>query len=380
MLTIKTKEEFDKIIEMIKANVNHYETYLTEVHYKLFLANKKVVDIDYLKECIPHLLGIDMDYLRSTNLYREKSAYDLMKNFLNNNYTLYSRLLDNSGRVFSDYVVTKNESFKDNLKIVVSDIDCIVEYKKDRVYGLDIIECSCDYYILQKRSETNVILLLGLVKKGNVYVPQTSQRLDLTLSKDQESLKKILFHQHITFCNNLRYSNNYDMDSKCFFLDIQSKSNKLLALNRYGMQYSSFLSVDGDYAFILKKLNEANINETRMKALLQDITAMISTGDVIDVDSLGEDVDDDIKGLVSSYNNSRVIETSSFKYSELLEEYNKLKNEVEKLRIQNEELQSCKATQAETIESLKSENKDYKETHNKIFTLLQNANGGGLSK
>ena len=68
MLTIQTKEEFDTIIDKIRVNVELYEKCLTEVQYKIFLANKKVIDINYDKECIPHILGIDMDFLRNLNI------------------------------------------------------------------------------------------------------------------------------------------------------------------------------------------------------------------------------------------------------------------------------------------------------------------------
>ena len=74
MLTIQTKEEFDTIIDKIRVNVELYEKCLTEVQYKIFLANKKVIDINYDKECIPHILGIDMDFLRNLNIYRENQV------------------------------------------------------------------------------------------------------------------------------------------------------------------------------------------------------------------------------------------------------------------------------------------------------------------
>lgn len=376
MLTIRTKEDFDKIVDMIRANVKYYESYITEVQYKLFLANKKVIDINYPKECIPHLLGLDIDYIRSLNLYRETNAYELMKTFLDDSYTVYSKLTDLS-KLFSDYVIEKNQSFGANLKIVLGDIECVVDYKKDRVYGLDTLECPCEYYILHKASNmpNNILLVLGLVRNGNIYVPRTSQKLDLTLPKDKETLKMILYHQNLTFINALNYSNNYDVDSKNFRLDIQSKSDVLLSLNRYALQNASTVAVDGDYSFVLKKLNEANINQIRMKTLLQDITALISTGDTIDIDSLDEDVDYDIKNLVKAYNNSRVIETSTFKYSELLDEYNKLKKEVENLKLQNEQLNTISNNQAKAIEQLEDENDVYKETHEKILELLKNTNG-----
>lgn len=73
VLVLKTKEEFDNIVELIRKNVEQYENYMTEVRYKLYLANKKVLDIYYEKDSIPHLLGVNLDFIRSLNCYREKA-------------------------------------------------------------------------------------------------------------------------------------------------------------------------------------------------------------------------------------------------------------------------------------------------------------------
>lgn len=379
MLVVKTKEEFDNIISQIRFNVERYERYLKEVQYKLYLANKKAIDISYQKDSIPHLLGIDLDFLRGLNCYREKSAYELMTAFLDDSYRAYVKL-DDLGRVFSDYVFEKNEIFRENLKIVLTDIDCVVEYKKERVYGLETPELPCEYYILQKRSDlpSDIILLIGLIKRDNSFVIQTNQKLDLTIPKDQESLRLILFQQNITFVNALRYSNSYDTDPKNFYLDLQSKNDKLLVLNRYSNQYNSTIVVDGDYGYLLKRLTESYMNQTKMKTTLQTVSSMIATGDVIDIDALEDEVDCDIKDVVKTYNNSLFKEKSEFKYSELLEEYNKLKVLVEDMQRENASLQEWKATKEVMIEQLQSENESHKKTEQKIFSLLQNVNGGGI--
>lgn len=372
VLVLKTKEEFDNIVELIRKNVEQYENYMTEVRYKLYLANKKVLDIYYEKDSIPHLLGVNLDFIRSLNCYREKSAYELLKAFLNDSYKVYSKLED-LGRVFSDYVMEKNEIFKDNLKIVLNDIECIVEYRKDRVYGLETVECPCEYYILQKRNDRNhnIILLQGIVRKGNVYVPQTSQKVDLTKLKDIENIRNILFHQNITFVNSLRYSNNYDTDSKVFYMDFQSKIDKLLVLNRYASQNESTIVVDGDYGYTLKRLNETYMNQNKIKSTLQTISSTINTGDIIDMGLLEEDTDCDILDVVKAYNNSRFKETNSFKYSELLEEYNRLKNLVIDLQNRSNDLEQENNLQKEEIKKLSMENENYKDNHQKILTILQ---------
>ena len=367
MLNIQTKEEFDNIVEKIKENVRKYEKFLNDIRYKLFLSNGEVLDIEYPESCIPHILGINLEYIKMLGIYKQKNSYELMKEFLNDSYSAYKKAND-LNKIFSDYVDIKNNNFNDILKINLLDIKLVIEYKKDRIYGHDILESPCEYYILTQKN--GKLLLLGLIKQNGKYVPQTSQELDLKNEKDNQNLKNILYKQHITFCNALHYSNNIEDSIKKIYLSEQQKSDRLLYLKSTANRYSSVVRVERDYESALSRLIENKTNMNNYKGIIQNITLSISRNEIIDISNFDTQLDDDICELINAYNNSRFNTNNEEKYSKLKSEYEKLKQEVELLRKCNEELQKDNEVKDTEIGKLKQENNEYNTTKEKILKLL----------
>ena len=77
MIKITTKEQFDNLVEQIRINVIKYEHYISKIKYCLYLTNGDMLNIHYPKNSIPHLLGVNIDFIRSLSIYRDKSAYDI---------------------------------------------------------------------------------------------------------------------------------------------------------------------------------------------------------------------------------------------------------------------------------------------------------------
>ena len=367
MLNIQTKEEFDNIVEKIKENVRKYEKFLNDIRYKLFLSNGEVLNIEYPESCIPHILGINLEYIKMLGIYKQKSSYELMKEFLNDSYSAYKKAND-LNKIFSDYVDIKNNNFNDILKINLLDIKLVIEYKKDRIYGHDILESPCEYYILTQKN--GKLLLLGLIKQNGKYVPQTSQELDLKNEKDNQNLKNILYKQHIMFCNALHYSNNIEDSIKKIYLSEQQKSDRLLYLKSTANRYSSVVRVERDYESALSRLIENKTNMNNYKGIIQNITLSISRNEIIDISNFDTQLDDDICELINAYNNSRFNANHEEKYSEIKSEYEKLKQELELLRKCNEELQKENEEKDTEIGKLRQENNEYIETKEKILKLL----------
>ena len=367
MLNIQTKEEFDNLIEKIKTNIFKYEKYLCNIKYKLFLSNGEVLNIEYPKSCIPHILGINLEYIKMLGIYKEKSAYELMKEFLNDSYSAYKKTTD-INKLFSDYVDIKNNNFNDILKINLLEIKLIIEYQKDRIYGHDILESPCEYYILTQKD--GKLLLLGLINQNGKYVPQTSQELDLKNEKDKQNFKNILFKQHIMFCNTLLYSNNIEDPMKKIFINDQQKSDKLLYLKSIANKFSSVVRVERDYESALSRLVENKANMNNYKGIIQNITSSITRNEIIDVSNFDNQLDDDICDLIDAYNDSRFNANHEEKYSEIKYEYEKLKQEVELLRKCNEELQKDNEEKDTEIGKLRQENNEYIETKEKVLKLF----------
>ncbi len=104
--------KFEEIIENITKNINLYERIqFYNNHYALFLANGEILNIKFLRNNIPHLLGVDIDYLKLSNKFKPNASYyDNLNYFLENSFNF--RKLVNEGSMsyssmFSSYVDEK---------------------------------------------------------------------------------------------------------------------------------------------------------------------------------------------------------------------------------------------------------------------------------
>lgn len=366
----KNKVIYDETIQKIKSNIKMYESLFYDMRYKLFLSNGDVLDIEYPESCIPHLLGVNLDYIRMLNIYKAKSSYDLLTEFLDNNYSAYSKS-DNISSIFSEYVDIKNNDFYNKLRINLSDIQFIIHYQKDRIYMSETIENPCEYYVVQKK-EGKKLLLLGLVKQKGRYVPQTSQELDLSNEKDATNLKNLLFHQHIMFCNSLKYTSDIEEDYKQVFLSFTQRSDKMIYLKTIANKYSSIIRVENDYVYILDKIIKNNSSTNLYKSIIQRIVSLMEKHEIIDLNDFEEEIDEDIKQLIDAYNDSIVKdnEENSIKYSEIKAKYEILKKEIEQLRIETERLQKENEEKRLLIEQLNQENENNNEIKIKILELF----------
>lgn len=371
MIKITTKEQFDNLVEQIRTNVIKYEHYISKIKYCLYLTNGDMLNIHYPKNRIPHLLGVDIDYIKSLSIYRDKSAYDVLNSFLKDSYAAY-KTVDDPNKLFSSYVDVKNRDFVDKMKINLADIQYIIQYQKDRIYGHEVVESPCEYYIVQEK-EKNKLLILGLTSLNGSYVPQTSQELDLTNEKDCTDLQNLLYNQHIAFCSSLRYSGNVDESPKPFYLVNVQKSDKILYLKSISRKYSCVVRVESDYSYVLNRMISMKTNLDSRKEMIQNIANLMSKGELIDSSLLGEDLEDDLKNLIDSYNDSRYCskESNTTKYSEIIEKYEELKKEVEQLRQENEQLNQTRFDQENEIKLLKQESMENEQTKQKILELLQ---------
>ena len=69
-----------------------YKMDLSKRRYIMYLSNGDSFKIKILKNSIPHLLGIDTDYLKKTGLYKsDMGTYDAMLQFIRNAKGAYSK-------------------------------------------------------------------------------------------------------------------------------------------------------------------------------------------------------------------------------------------------------------------------------------------------
>lgn len=198
--------KFEEIIENITKNINLYERIqFYNNHYALFLANGEILNIKFLRNNIPHLLGVDIDYLKLSNKFKPNASYyDNLNYFLENSFNF--RKLVNKGSMsyssmFSSYVDEKNYAFEKNAKIRTDDMFYIVKYDREKTYKIEPKADICEYYII--RRSNNKYYVLGLMKNENLYLPVSSRMYD-----DEENFDKFMARiankQEITYAYSMR--------------------------------------------------------------------------------------------------------------------------------------------------------------------------------
>lgn len=384
MLQINTKAEFDQIIEKIDDLVKQYENNgLHYNQYQFYLANGDRISFEMSPQYIGHLLGIRLDYLRSTNLFKNQDSYSLLKEFLESSYSVYQNV--QAGHlsyksIFSDYLEEKLETFENILYYFSpDDIEFVCKYDKSRTYQLGMeTDYPCDYF-LAKKSKNNDIYLLGLIRQTNGYAPMTS----MIFPKDETQipkLKQLFTNQILTFVNSISITNPITNFRNTTHMSLPMKLEKINKLNnycRYGTGISTDVSSECQFA-----VNGNIIKENKMKSykiMCQQLANAIGNHEIFSLeqvdDTMVEQLDEEIIQLIQTYNNELCKGESNTSaqttYTDLLEQYKALASQVNTLKGQLEQSQLQASTYYEQIQSLERENESYKSFQEQIFEVVE---------
>ena len=152
-----TTGEFNAIIDKINDCLEQYNRMTFDTNQQiLYLANGEMLNIMIPKNHIAHLLGVNIDYLRQSGLFKAATnSYDSLHYFLENSYQ-FSRLISSekldSNSIFSKNIQEKLDSFLSNIKIRTDDLIFVIKYDRERTYQVEETAEVCDYYIVRKIS------------------------------------------------------------------------------------------------------------------------------------------------------------------------------------------------------------------------------------
>ncbi len=384
MLQINTKAEFDQIIEKIDSLVKQYENNVLHYNqYQFYLANGDRISFEMLPQYIGHLLGIRLDYLRSTNLFKNQDSYSLLKEFLDNAYSVYQNV--QAGHlsyksIFSDYLEEKLETFENILYYLSpDDIEFVCKYDKSRTFQLGLeTDYPCDYFFA-KKSKNNDIYLLGLIRQTNAYAPMTSMIFhndELQSSK----LKKLFTNQILTFVNSMSITNPITNFRNTSHMNLPLKLEKVNKLNNYS-RYGTGISIDisSEYQFAI---NGNIIKENKMKSykiMCQQLAKAIGNHEIFSLeqvdDTIVEQLDEEMIQLIQTHNNELCKGESNTSaqttYTDLLEQYKALASQVNILKQQLDQSQLQISTYFEQIQELQKENESYKTFQQQIFDVVE---------
>ena len=253
--------KFEYLMELIANNV---ETYNRNSRYKdkfsLTFANGDNIKIYVPNSSVPHLLGVNTNYLMSSGLYREKSSYELLNKMCEDRYRLYRYINDNiidEKQLFSEHIEKKNSAFVQNLKINIFNMIFACPYDSSRSYTTGKETYKFDYILVNKPAyEEKGIFMLGLaanidkVNKSKIYVPMSNQYFE-SIEEAEERFGLIFNNQKLTIPTMLT-STSTNNTSK-FFLHGDQKLAKARETQQIADKCFATLDVSEDYRWLLKK-------------------------------------------------------------------------------------------------------------------------------
>lgn len=365
--------KFEYLMELIANNV---ETYNRNSRYKdkfsLTFANGDNIKIYVPNSSVPHLLGINTNYLMSSGLYREKSSYELLNKMCEDRYRLYRYINDNiidEKQLFSEHIEKKNSAFVQNLKINIFNMIFACPYDSSRSYTTGKETYKFDYILVNKPAyEEKGIFMLGLAAnidkfdKSKIYVPMSNQYFE-SIEEAEERFGLIFNNQKLTIPTMLT-STSTNNTSK-FFLHGDQKLAKARETQQIADKCFATLDVSEDYRWLLKKYYDSmNSGGYVQKDYATIITNCITAGKIItpqmfDLQSFAG-VNEFLLGIINAHNDFISHDSTVAINDPSVPTYTDLKKEVEELTTTRDALISANKELVSTNDILAKENEGLK--------------------
>lgn len=367
---------FEKIKNILSKFEKNYDEYyedksIPNYKYKLFLTSGDKINLYIPANAVPHLLGINTNYLSSLGIFKSTNSFEIAKEMCENAYKINK--LVNEGKLkydnfLSQYVQEKASGILPNIYFNINEFELIVKYDSSKSYGITDKNQKFDYIIVKKFNDDK-IGILGIVKNEYNYVPM-SNRIYNNLEEAKEFLNEILNGQKITMINGMQISNRYSSYNKSFYLPLNSKLDKLDRLKYYSKTFNAHIDVLDDYEYSLNSLANRRQERFTNSNFIDMISKNISEGQVINIQDLE---DNDLVQITNAFNDFICSNTSSnadIKYSEAIEELKQLKEELKIIKENNNTLQNSLSAEQELSKKLSEENNELNLNKQKILELL----------
>ena len=374
-------ELFDKIDTLLQRyfgkedDYNFYEkdeeerkTDLSKKSYLVFLSNGERIKIKIPKSSIPHLLGINTEYLKNTGLYRNMNSYEVMLNFIkssNEALKKHESGIINLDNVLSPYINEKIDALIENLNINTNYCEMVCKYDKGKTYGYSADFDDMSYLILQKKNEKYYVLKLAEAQDGT-YFPMSNQVFN-SYAECQEALSSYLIYQELTLLNNLFIYYNNSTIGKFPILEWDRKQ-KLENLMKLSNDFGCTPNVIADFIYSLKIRDDKRQGNIRTSNIIEILCDCIKNKKVFDISLTNVD-QEDILRIIETYNDSlfsEITTSTDNSYSDLQNENISLKKEIERLRLENKSLSETVNYRDEELNEVKTQNNELREDINKV--------------
>lgn len=377
----KLSELFDKIDKLLQSyfgkedDYNFYEkdnfehkTDLSKKSYLMFLSNGDRIRVKIPKTSIPHLLGINTEYLKSTGLYKGMNSYEIMLDFIKNPNEAFQKHesgIINLDKILSPYINKKLDSLTENLNINTNCCEMICKYDRGKTYGYSADFDDMSYLILQKKNEKYYVLKLAMSEDGTCF-PMSNQVFN-SYEECQEALSSYLIYQELTLLSNLWVYYNNSTVGKFPILEWDRKQ-KLEKLKKLSEDFECTPNIIADFIYSLKIRDDKRQGNIRTSNIIEILCDCIKNKKVFDISLTNVDQEDILK-IIETYNDSlfsEITASTDNSYSDLQNENISLKKEIERLRLENKSLSDTVNYRDEELNEVKTQNNELREDINKV--------------
>ncbi len=377
----KLSELFDKIDKLLQSyfgkedDYNFYEkdnfehkTDLSKKSYLMFLSNGDRIRVKIPKTSIPHLLGINTEYLKSTGLYKGMNSYEIMLDFIKNPNEAFQKHesgIINLDKILSPYINKKLDSLTENLNINTNCCEMICKYDRGKTYGYSADFDDMSYLILQKKNEKYYVLKLAMSEDGTCF-PMSNQVFN-SYEECKENLSSYLIYQELTLLSNLLVYYNNSTVGKFPILEWDRKQ-KLEKLKKLSEDFECTPNIIADFIYSLKIRDDKRQGNIRTSNIIEILCDCIKNKKVFDISLTNVDQEDILK-IIETYNDSlfsEITASTDNSYSDLQNENISLKKEIERLRLENKSLSETVNYRDEELNEVKTQNNELREDINKV--------------
>lgn len=341
----------------------------------LYLSNGEKFKYKMSNEQVPHLLGINIDYLRGTGCFRSTNAFEILKELISNAYNINDKV--NQGilsydQMFSEYIEEKIKVFDFNIKINIFETELVCKYDSSKTYALTDKNEKFDYIIVKKYKDSDSYGILGLIKNQNYYKPVTSLYFE-NYESMKEKLSELIKNQEVTLLGGEKTINIYEGYERPFALQEDIKITKATNLLKYKRDFGCIIDTTSDFIHLLKYSLGCKKNYYGTGDLLENIKNAITNAELLDL-HLFENTDlYELAKTINDRLHSDGITNDSIgeSYSNLYEERNELKKDntsmIEMLNDYKSQLEKIK----QENHLLEEENKKHQENKEQILKILK---------
>lgn len=374
-------EIFDKIDKLLQRYFDKENEYnfdekdeeerrndLSKKSYLMFLSNGERIKIKIPKSSIPHLLGINTEYLKSTGLYKGMNSYEIMLDFIKNSNEAFQKHesgIINLDKILSPYINKKLDSLIENLNINTNCCEMICKYDRGKTYGYSADFDDMSYLILQKKNEKYYVLKLAMSEDGTCF-PMSNQVFN-SYEECKENLSSYLIYQELTLLNNLWVYYNNSIIGKFYILEYERRE-RLEKLKKLSEDFECTPNIIADFIFSLKIRDDKRQGNIRTSNIIEKLCDCIKNKKVFDMDLTNVEQEDILK-IIETYNDSlfsEITASTDNSYSDLQTKNKNLEKEVERLRLENKSLSDTVNYRDEELNEVKTQNNELREDINKV--------------